>query len=448
MRRSYEGGIAARIASAHFISPQTILSAVDDNRLVLWSSEDGRLVREVGSAPQPLQEIAVNAGGDAVLGGTNDGTAYLWPIAESPPALAQVLPDAMAGTALNQSGEALLIASDSGTTLQNTDTRESIVTLKDSRIARMNPGGSHFVIHTENSIAVYDAATGIEQGTWTVDLDDIQDLDLAPAGDHVLARTGSGELWLFQPDSDEARPLQTSGQGPALMVRFAADGSLFMTLHAQSVILWETATTSPQQGYPLGLAPDFPFSERFRVAFSPAADKLYFFVQLDNDLAGLTVFSLNDGAVNRHAFVDVRHGELTAKGEHLLLASSDHSIQIIDTASGAVLPRLIGHRDIIRKLHYQKEVGRLLSASDDNSLILWDVEAAAMDRQYPHPNAVVDFSFSRDGRRILSQDRAGVYRLWQVESLSELIDRIQSTFSLRDLTCAERRQYNVLPLCE
>lgn len=448
VRRSYESGIAARIATADFISPQTILSAVDGNRLVLWSSEDGSLMREVGSSPQPLREVTVSAAGDAVLGQTNDGKAYLWLIDESPPALAQVLPDAVTGTALNASGEELLIASRAAAVLQNIDTQEIIAAFEDSRIARMNPSGSHFAVHSENSIAVYDAVTGSEHAAWAVDMDDIQNLALAPTGDHVLISARSGELWHLHPDSDEAQPLPASGLGPAWMTRFAADGSLFMTLHAESAVLWETATASPRQAYPLGLASDFPFSERFHMAFSPDGDKLYFLAQLDNDLAGLTVFSLNDSSVKRQAFVDVRHGELTANGEQLLLALSDHSIQIIDTASGEVLSRLIGHQDAIRKLHYQKQHSRLLSASDDNRLILWDVEAAAIDQQYVHPNDILDFSLSQDGQRILSRDSTGVYRLWQVESLPELLDRIQSTFSPRGLTCAERRRYNVLPLCE
>lgn len=381
-------------------------------------------------------------------GQSNDGKAHPWLIDESPPAPAQVLSNAMAGTALNASGEGLLITSRGGAVLQNIDTQESIVAFEDSRIVRMNPSGSHFAVHSENSIAVYDAATGSEQAAWAVDMDNIQDLALAPAGDHALISAGSGELWHLRPDSGEAQPLPASGLGPAWMTRFAADGSLFMTLHAESAVLWETATAAPRQAYSLGLASDFPFSERFRMAFSPDGDKLYFLAQLDNDLASLTVFSLNDISVNRQAFVDVQHGELTANGEHLLLALSDHSIQIIDTASGEALPRLIGHQAAIRKLHYQKQRSRLLSASDDNSLILWDVEAAAIDQRYVHPNDVLDFSLSQDGRRILSRDRAGVYRLWQVESLPEPLDRILSTFSPRGLTCAERRQHNVPPLCE
>lgn len=445
--------IAASVADtitqmAQTDAPSTAASSLTAPAESLDATQVFASAAQTGAPSLPLAAEQALEAGDAVLGQTNDGKAHPWLIDESPPAPAQVLPDAMAGTALNASGEGLLIASRRGAVLQNIDTQESIAAFEDSRIARMNPSGSHFAVHSENSIAVYDAATGSEQAAWAVDMDNIQDLALAPTGDHVLISARSGELWHLRPDSGEAQPLPTSGRGPAWMTQFAADGSLFMTLHAESAILWETATASPQQAYSLGLASDFPFSERFRMAFSPDGDKLYFLAQLDNALASLTVFSLNDSSINRQAFVDVQHGELTANGEHLLLALSDHSIQIIDTASGEALPRLIGHQDAIRKLHYQKQHSRLLSASDDNSLILWDVEAAAIDQRYVHPNDVLDFSLSQDGRRILSRDRAGVYRLWQVESQPELLDRIQSTFSPRGLTCAERRQYNVPPLCE
>lgn len=365
---------------------------------------------------------------------------------ESPPGPTRILSDAVAGAALNQSGASLLIATQGSVSLQDIDTWESLLTLEDSRLVRMNPNGSHFVVHRENSIKVYDAANGLEQAAWGIDLDDVQDLTLGPKGNIVLVHSGA-ELWRLSSDSGEARQLPTNGLGPARLIRFAADGRLFATLHAERATLWETAAALPRQGYPLGLPPDFGL-DKVDMAFDTDGSRLYFFVQLNEGLASLTAFSLDGDPVNRYAFADVQHGELTENGEHLLLALNDHSIQIVATASGAALSRLVGHRAAIRKLRYQPQSSRLLSADDEGRLLLWDVEAAAIDQQYAHRQAIIDFSFSHDSQRILSLDSGGIYRLWQIESLPELVDRAQTSFSLHGPTCAERQQYRIPPLCE
>ena len=368
---------------------------------------------------------------------------------EPPPELARVLSDAVAGTALNQSGAGLLMATQGSVSLRDIDTWEILLTLEGSQLIRMNPNGSHFAIHRENSIKVYDAANGLEQAAWPIDLDDMQDLTLGPNGNTVLVHSGA-ELWRLSSDSGEARQLPTDGLGPTRLIRFAADGRLFAALHAERATLWETAAALPRQSYPLGLPPDFGLNKA-DMAFDADSSRLRFFVQLNEGLASLTAFSLDGDAVNRYAFADVQHGELTENGGHLLLALNDHSIQIVDTASGAALARLVGHQAAIHKLRYQPQSNRLLSADDEGRLLLWDVEAAAIDQQYAHRQAVIDFSISYDSQRILSLDSGGVYRLWQIESPPEWpepIDRVQTSFSPRGLTCAEQRQHRLPPLCE
>ena len=384
-----------------------------------------------------LADIAANVADTITRTAQADPTATpTQATVESPPEPARVLSDAVAGTALNQSGAGLLMTTQNSVSLRDIDTWEILLTLKDSQLIRMNPNGSHFAVHRANSVKVYDAANGLEQTAWAIDLDDVQDLTLGPKGSVVLVQSGA-ELWRLSSDSGETRRLPTDGLGPARLIRFAADGRLFAALHAERATLWETSAAQPHQSYPLGLPPDFGLNN-LDMAFDADGSRLYFFVQLNEGLASLTAFSLDDASVNRYAFADVQHGELTENGGHLLLALNDHSIQIVDTANGAALARLVGHQAAIHKLRYQPQANRLLSADDEGRLLLWDVEAAAIDQQYDHRQAVIDFSFSPDS--ILSLDSGGIYRLWQIESLPEPIDRP------RGPTCGESQR--VPPLCE
>ncbi len=382
-----------------------------------------------------LADIAANVADTITRTAQADPTATpTQATVEPPPALARVLSDAVTGTALNQSGAGLLMTTQNSVSLRDIDTWEILLTLEDIQLIRMNPNGSHFAVHLENSIKIYDAANGLEQAAWAIDLDDVQDLTLGPNGNAVLVHSGA-ELWRLSSDSGAAQRLPTDDLGPARLIRFAADGRLFAALHAERATLWETAADLPHQSYPLGLPPDFGLNN-VDMAFDADGSRLYFFVQLNEGLAGLTALSLDDDQVNRYAFADVQRGELTENGGHLLLALNDHSIQVVDTANGAALSRLVGHQAAIHKLRYQPQSNRLLSADDEGRLLLWDVEAAAIDQQYDHRQAVIDFSFSRGN--VLSLDSGGTYRLWQIESRPEPIDRAP--------TCDERRP--VSPLCE
>lgn len=448
IQRTYQNNMTAQITSAHFIDDDTVLSATRDNRLVLWSIESGALIRDIGVSTHALQQIIVSHDGMFVLAQASGGEAYLWSIGETSSTLSQVISNAITGTAINQPGDRLLVTSDNGTILQNIETQQAIVTLDNTRITRTNETGTHFAIVKDNRLILYDARTGIEQKSWSINIDEIHNLIVSPSGRQILVSTASGEVWLMRSDTEGAISLDTEGITPPFAMMFNADGSTFMTLHAESAIQWETATASEQQRFPLGLPPDSELDKRVKMAFGDDSESIYFFVQLDNNLAGLTGFQPKSTDVNRQTFVDVVYGELSHDGATLLLALTDNSIQIVDTKSGEIMRRLVGHSDTVRTLLYQSANNMLFSGSNDGTLIVWDVEQGAILHQYHHPADVLGMSVSEDGRRILSLAEDGVYRLWQRETLQQLITRIKTTYTIRDLTCAEREQYHVLPLCE
>ena len=90
----------------------------------------------------------------------------------------------------------------------------------------------------------------------------------------------------------------------------------------------------------------------------------------------------------------------------------------------------------------------MLLASSGNDVTVWDTAAAAIDQQFLHTQQLADYSHSEDLQRFLTIDETGVARLWQVESPTELLRRIEAYHPPRELTCTEREQHLVLPLCE
>jgi|GEM_PF-1260336 len=448
IQRTYQSTVSAQITSADFLDDNRVLSTTRDNRLVVWSTVDGSLLREIGIASRALQNVTVSEDGIWAMVQASGGEVYLWSLNGTTPGLSQVIRDAITGTALNQSGDRTLIAQDNVITLKNTDTQGALVTLNNVSFTRMNPSGTHFAVNNANTMTLYDARTGIEQQSWSLTFDDTATMTLSPAGNHVLARTVNGDMWLLRDDTDGGIGLTPAQVSPAFGAQFSADGGVLMTLHAENAILWETSTASELQRFPLGLSPDLALEDRVTVTFGNGGSRALFYVQLDGNLAGLTDFDLATGDVNRLTFVDVVRGKLTPSGGYLLLVSTDNSIQIVDTATGEVQRRLVGHSEAVNDMVYQPDNSLLLSASDDNTLILWDVADGTISQQYRHPADVLSLTVSDDGERVMSYADDGVYRLWGRESLAQLVSRINATFTIRELTCAEREQYNVLPLCE
>ena len=447
IQRTYQNNITAQITSSKFIDNNTVLSPTRDNRLVVWSLDSGELIREIGVSTRTLQNISISYDRRYALVQVSGGEVYLWSIADPSPALSQVISNAITGTSINQTGDRLLMVEDSDIQLQNTDTQQTSLTLENTSITRMNNTGTHFASLIDNRIVLYDARTGIEQKSWSINLDDIREIIISPRGAQVIVSTLSGETWLMRSDTDGAIPLEIGDLTPPFAILFNGDGTSFMTLHAETAIQWETATASQIQGFPLGLPPESQLEKHVKVAFGDDNNSITFFVQLENNLAGLTGFQPNSNEVNRQTFVDVVYGELSADGKYLLLALTDNSIQIIEAETGEIMRRLIGHTDTVGTLIYQPENKLLFSGSNDNTLIVWDVEQGSIAHQYHHPADVLELSVSQDGEHILSLAGDGNYRLWQAETMQELLSRIENTFTIRDLTCAEREQYRVLPLC-
>lgn len=448
IERIYQSNISAQLTSAEFIDDTRILSTTRDNRLVVWSLDNGVLLHEVGISTRALQDVNVSDDGAWAIVQASGGEVYLWSINGIDLALTHEITTAITGTAMNQSGDRLLIASNDNIILQNTDTQQALLTLPSSDVVTMNRTATHFGLLDNRDVITYSALTGIEQWRIGISFDDLARLYLSPTGNHAVAQSVTGALWLLRDTAEGAIELNTEAMSPSFDVQFTSDSRLLITLHAENAILWEVETASELQTFPLGLPSDIDLGERVKTAFGNNGERLLFFVQLDNNIAGLTDFYLSTGEVNRLTFVDIQQGELTSDGRYLLLTLTDNSIQLIDTSTGEVQRRFVGHQDRVRLMSYQAENNLLVSAGDDNTVIVWDVEAGTLAHQYRHPASVIDVMVSADGDRIFSLTDAGIYRLWQRESLSQLIERITSTYTLRDLTCAERQQYNVLPLCE
>ena len=184
-----------------------------------------------------------------------------------------------------------------------------------------------------------------------------------------------------------------------------------------------------------------------QAVFAEEDSKLHFFARLESGIAGLTTIALDGFTAAWRTFLNVAYGELAQDGATLTIARMNGDIQLLDTASGAALHHLDEAAHSPRKLDYLPDAARLIVA-DGQHVTIWDVAASEMDARLPHPVPVFDFHRSAHGSWLLTEDESGTWRLWHVEGPAELQARIQALNLPRDLTCVERAEYQVRPLCE
>lgn len=436
--RRFEGELASLVTTAIWLDEQTILSATSDNRILLWSSSDGRLIREIAKSPPGVQRLHVSAQADLVIADTDAGASHFWRLEAAATPTALPLADALPGTSISPSGASLLIVEEESVRLRAVDSGETLVQLPAGSVGI---AGDRFAAYVDKRLHVYDFETGAAIQSWDWAEGELANLYPSPAGDRLLAVSESNELWLFQGDAAAPLRLESDTKPPAL-VRFAPEGDTILTMQGELARLWDGEIGLERAAYPLGA------SERvdLQAAFSADGDSLLFYLQLEEGLAGLTTVRLADNEARRMTFVDVKAAALAADGESLSLVYNDGRIEVVATENGAVLRQIdAGARDVVA-LQYLPSSDTLATAAG-SELILWDAEAGVEDQHFAHPRPLVGFSISRDGQSIATADENGAYRLWQAESAEALLARIADRQRPRDLTCSEREQYLVAPLC-
>ncbi len=134
----------------------------------------------------------------------------------------------------------------------------------------------------------------------------------------------------------------------------------------------------------------------------------------------------------------------------VLSASGDASVVQSDTETGAVVRRFTSHRGAVWALDISADRRYVLSAGNDGAVIEWDLTTGEeVGRFVGHSAMVASVAFASDGHGAFSASTDGTIIQWRVSgwSVKELAAWARANRSLRELTCEERAQYRVEPLC-
>lgn len=190
------------------------------------------------------------------------------------------------------------------------------------------------------------------------------------------------------------------------------------------------------------------------------------------------------GGVNKIAF--------NADGTQLASASDDMTVRLWDVVSGNQINIFTGHADRANDVTFHPDGTKLLSSGWDATIRLWDIDSGNTElvieghngptfglafspdgeifvsgsadatvrvwdaltgqelrRLLGHTNWISEVQFTPDGRFVLSAAQDRTLRLWQIaRSTEEILEWATQHRYIRALSCAEREQFRVEPLCE
>ncbi len=435
----YESELSASVQSAAFIDRQSLLSLTRDGRLIIWSSLDGSLAREVAGAGLGLTDFRFDATANTIIGRTEGGQAHLWRLRASGGAGKQLLPEALPGSGISPDGEFLLVRKASGLrriSLATGDTAQELAA--QYAIQR----GAFFAVLAKERLRLFDSMSGEELHDWQVAWDELDFLHLAADGEWLLARARDGGVWLLGRESESATKLDAFSGGAPTRVAFSTVRERMLILRQDRAVLWDLGS-----GQALGrYAFDADLVKAVDGTFAPDGS-LTFFASLADGLASLTRLAPPENLLSRHTFMGVEAGHLSEDGRALLLHLHDGDSQLIDAASAELLARLPQAGDGARLWRHLPEMG-LAAIATENTLTLWDLNDGQVEQSIQHSQPIADFSISDEASHILTRDATGDHHLWRMETAAELLRRIETEHEPRALTCAERVRHLVLPLCD
>jgi WD40 repeat protein len=137
-------------------------------------------------------------------------------------------------------------------------------------------------------------------------------------------------------------------------------------------------------------------------------------------------------------------------GETIFVGLSQPSatIQQIDVVSCEVMREFVGHQDNVTDLALHPNGEILASVSLDGTALMWDIATGEMLSELSNNGQPINrIMFSEDGTHFFIADDNSISE-WEFIDDASLLAWASGTAEVSPLTCEQRQQYAIPPLCE
>jgi WD40 repeat protein len=120
-----------------------------------------------------------------------------------------------------------------------------------------------------------------------------------------------------------------------------------------------------------------------------------------------------------------------------------------DVGTGKIISTFSGLSPFPWNVDLSSDGKYVVSGTRDGTLILWDFQEGKELYRVHFPDTVYTVAFSPDSKTLYAASGDGTLAKWNIveKPLPDLLDWIQANRYVRPLTCDERQQYHVDPLC-
>jgi WD40 repeat protein len=136
---------------------------------------------------------------------------------------------------------------------------------------------------------------------------------------------------------------------------------------------------------------------------------------------------------------------------HSVLGSSLANLYLWDAETGRLMHQFIGHAGMPWSIEVRADGLYAVSGSQLGEVILWNFSTGEELYRFPaHTQPVFNVAFSIGGSHVFSMSIDGQLNQWQIpeKSTQELRRWVMRNRHTRPLTCEERVQYRVEPVCK
>ncbi|NWF70867.1 MAG: protein kinase [Chloroflexi bacterium] len=393
-----------------------------DNSALLWDLQNGQvLLRFTGHSAQ-ITSLAVSPDGGSVITGSADQTLREWALE----------PDLEIGRLLN--------------TMPITD----MALTADGRYA--------LTVDAAFYVTLWDLTTLENVSRFqTTHTQRINAIAVSPDGQRALTASDDRTLLLWNVSDGRLLAALTGHTNQIKDVVWSADGRLALSgSRDRTLIVWDVDAASATFGQSLRVFPArhtniinaAALSADGTLALSASADRTLILWDVATGTALRTLEGHED---------DVLSVAFAPDGRSAVSGSADKTLILWDIASGAIVQRFgtasSGHSDWVTSVTFSSDGLGIISGARDRSVRMWDIASGqemwrygALNGRGGHRDTVTALAVSTTSSAIVSGSLDGTLRLWP-DTIEALLTWVRANRYVRELTCAEREQFRVEPLC-
>jgi WD40 repeat protein/tRNA A-37 threonylcarbamoyl transferase component Bud32 len=282
--------------------------------------------------------------------------------------------------------------------------------------ACFSPDGRRIITAgNDNTIKVWDSATGEELKTLRGHKDGIDALTISSDGKRIVSGSVDGIIKLWDAESGFEMMTLQHPQCAVSALTFSPDGAHIVSGTTDGTIkVWDAqsgadvATLRGHQDWVNSVA----FSPDGRRIVSSHEDNTVRVWDAETGLELLTML----GAHKEHSFGSA---VFSSDGSRIVADNTDGTIKVWDAKTGDTLTNIAGHEGVVSSVTFSPDGQLIASGGYDNMVRIWDAETGEELKTFQGHNwLVVYLAFSPDGKHLMSASADDTIKLWDV-----MIDR-------------------------